>query len=65
VKLLRASCGKRAAANKQRISTAVAACEGGVYAAAVTVPAAAGEACYVVAVALADGSVKRAAVIIS
>jgi hypothetical protein len=36
-----------------------------VYAAAVTVPAAAGEACYVVAVALADGSVKRAAVIIS
>jgi hypothetical protein len=61
--LRRSSCSKRTApaVKVQQISTATAACEGGEYAAQVEVPAVPGQACYVVAVALADGSVKRAA----
>jgi hypothetical protein len=63
VKLLKSSCSKRVApaAEVQQISVDVAACEGGVYSAQVEVPAGSAGACYVVAVALADGSVKRAA----
>jgi hypothetical protein len=63
VKLLKSRCNKRAAATVevQQISSTVAACEGGVYAAQVEVPAGSAEVCYVVIVALADGSVQRAA----
>jgi hypothetical protein len=63
VKLLKSRCNKRAAlaVQVQQISSTVATCEGGVYAAQVEVPAGSAGICYVVAVALADGSVKRAA----
>jgi hypothetical protein len=62
VKLIGSSCSKHAApaAKEQQISTAVATCQGGVYAAQVEMPAL--KRCYVVVVTLADGSVKRAAV---
>jgi hypothetical protein len=62
VYLLAASCGERPALGviAQQISEAVAQCNGGVYAADVEVPAVPNGACYVVVVALADGSKKRA-----
>jgi hypothetical protein len=60
------SCGRRAAFGHevatQQVSQIVAECSGGVYRAAVVVPANAGGRCFRVVVALVDGSKKRATV---